>query len=424
MSIYSTGPLQEYQPPTAQTTDLPTGWSYEGCVTDDPNDRTLDYQTIFQANNATVCLTLCQTYGFMSAGLEYGNQCFCGDASTKVASSSVVAPEGDCNAVCPGNPTYTCGAGNRLNYYVYNATLPLWSFSYPSGTAAGSYDFLIGGLTIPLISAQGVNGKVYFLEKHGTGPNGTGAYELDLSLVSQGISAAWREMNGLQTDVFCAAGLTLPDRVGRQINVGGWSGDSTYGIRIYWPDGSPGVASVNDWQENYEELHLQKGRWYPSAMQMTNGSILVVGGEDGSNGAPVPSLELLPLPPGGQVITQDFLLRTDPYNLYPFLYVLPSGGIFIAYFNEARIMDPVTFATIKVLPNIPCHVTNPIGGRTYPLEGTSMILPQRAPYSDYVTILICGGSTPDNQALDNCVFIQPDSPDPRWVLERMVCRSS
>src|SRR2546429_5929615 len=44
--------------------------------------------------------------------------------------------------------------------------------------------------------------------------------------------------------------------------------------------------------------HLVKGRWYPTAMIMANGSILVVGGEEGSNGAPVPSLEILPLPSG------------------------------------------------------------------------------------------------------------------------------
>lgn len=49
----------------------------------------------------------------------------------------------------------------------------------------------------------------------------------------------------------------------------------------------------------------------------------------------------------------DFLDRTAPDNLYPFVCVLPSGGIFIGYFNEARILDEVNFSTTKILPNIP-----------------------------------------------------------------------
>ena len=65
-------------------------------------------------------------------------------------------------------------------------------------------------------------------------------------------------------------------------------------------------------------------------MMMPNGSILVVGGESGSNGPPQPSLEILPKPPGGDTtVTLDYLQRTDPNNLYPFLIVLPSGRIFI-----------------------------------------------------------------------------------------------
>jgi hypothetical protein len=94
---------------------------------------------------------------------------------------------------------------------------------------------------------------------------------------------------------------------------------------------------------------------------------LVVGGEEGSNGYPVPSIEVglvklleesltffnqvLPKPEGGPTyvrsdtrlrislmvlyqIDMDWLLRTDPNNLYPFLFVLPGGGIFVLYYNE------------------------------------------------------------------------------------------
>ena len=160
-------------------------------------------------------------------------------------------------------------------------------------------------------------------------------------------------------------------------------------------------------------------------MIMANGSILIVGGETGSNGPTQPSLEILPNPVGGAYVTCDYLQRTDPYNLYPFLAVLPTGGILIAYYNEARILDPGTFATTKIPPNIPGAVNNFLGGRTYPLERTAVLFQQYAPYIAPLTVLICGGSTPFAQvAIDNCVTIQPEVAEPVWTIERMVNTSS
>ena len=83
----------------------------------------------------------------------------------------------------------------------------------------------------------------------------------------------------------------------------------------------------------------------------------------------------------------------------------------------------MTFATVTVLPNIPGSVTNSLAGRTYPYEGTSVLLPQHAPYTDESTVLICGGSDSGGNALDNCVSIQPEAGNPNWVIERMVCTS-
>lgn len=223
-------------------------------------------------------------------------------------------------------------------------------------------------------------------------------------------------MRGVKTDVFCAAGLTLPDKAGRQILVGGWSGISTFGVRLYWPGGP-----TNDWQENANELILQDGRWYPTAMIMANGSILIVGGETGSNAAPVPTLEILPKrTAGSSTVFLDFLQRTDPWNLYPYLAVLPSGGIFIQYYNEAKVLDEETFATTKTLPLLPGSVNNAQSGRTYPLEGTGVLLPQYAPYTAPLTFMVCGGSNPGAAiALDNCVSTQPEDANPTWTLERM-----
>ena len=75
---------------------------------------------------------------------------------------------------------------------------------------------------------------------------------------------------------------------------------------------------------------LQTPRWYPSAIVLSNGSIVVVGGEVGANAAPNPTLEILPTTPGGSTLVfLDWLNRTDPYNLYPYLQVLPSGKLFV-----------------------------------------------------------------------------------------------
>ena len=90
-----------------------------------------------------------------------------------------------------------------------------------------------------------------------------------------------------------------------------------------------------------------------------------------------------------------------------------------AYYNEARLLDQTTFQTVAVLPNMPGSVTSFEAGRTYPLEGAAVLLPQSSPYTDPVTVLVCGGSN-FGIALDNCVSIQPEGNNPTWVIERMV----
>lgn len=98
-----------------------------------------------------------------------------------------------------------------------------------------------------------------------------------------------------------------------------------------------------------------------------------------------------------------------------------AHAITIGYWNEARILEPVNFDTIKELPNIPGNVNNFLAGRTYPLEGAAMPLPQHAPYTEPLEILICGGSTEGaGEASDNCVSLQPEAAEPKWIIERMV----
>ncbi|USP76719.1 uncharacterized protein yc1106_03993 [Curvularia clavata] len=417
MSIYSSqDPVKVLQPPKpVQTVD---GWTYQGCITDNVNGPVFPWKLVNQTGNTPQwCLSQCKAFGFMAAGMEYGEECYCGDLDGIQKTGSTVAPESDCNTACSGDPEALCGQGNRLSWYKWTAD-PLYVWQYPTGNAAGRYEFLVGGPIIPLISQPSVVGKVTLLEKFGTGePNTTGAYELDPSIGGD-IFHAFREMTGIKTDIFCAAGLTLPDRAGRQINIGGWSTDSLFGVRIYWPNGKLGVNGTNQWQEDVNSVKLQQGRWYPTGLVMANGSMLIVGGQDGSNGRPVPNMEILPK--AGPVKFAQYLQDTDPFNLYPFLVVLPSGGIFIQYYNEARVLDEVTLDTKKILPKVPAAVTDPTGGRTYPYEGTQVLLPQYYPYTDPLEVLICGGAARNPRVgLDNCASIAPDATNPQWTLERM-----
>jgi hypothetical protein len=72
---------------------------------------------------------------------------------------------------------------------------------------------------------------------------------------------------------------------------------------------------------------------------LSNGSILVIGGETGSNASPQPNLEILPTPAGGDTVLElDWLRRTDPNNLYPFVFILPSTRIFVGQ----SLLDPNT----------------------------------------------------------------------------------
>ncbi|TDL23466.1 copper radical oxidase [Rickenella mellea] len=420
MSIYTSTPNVTLLPvPVTQNTSLPGHWQYQGCIAEPGAARVFPYQNILTNNNsATNCLTLCSTYGYPAGGMEFGDECYCGDVADIQANGGQNASETDCSFACSGDPIHLCGGAERISLYFWVSDPPLNVWHTPANT--GQYKFLIGGLIVPLIATLGVNNKVTFLEKWGTGPpNTTGAYELDLTLTND-FTKAWREMH-VKTDVFCSGSVIMPDKAARIINVGGWSLSSTFGIRIYTPDGSAGVNGTNDWEENVQELSLQRGRWYPGSMVMANGSILVVGGEQGSNGAPEPTLEILPTPTGGPTfLPMDWLLRTDPNNLYPFLFVLPHGGVLVIYYNEARILDEVSFATTRVLPNLPGAVNNFLAGRTYPMEGTAVLLPQHAPYSDPLTVLTCGGSTIGAAvALDNCVSITPEVPNANWTIERM-----
>ncbi|KAN0132716.1 hypothetical protein V8E53_009387, partial [Lactarius tabidus] len=409
--------------PTVQTTNLPGQWQYSRCIAEPMPANVLPYRILLANNNsAENCLDQCSTFGYPAAGMENGQECWCGDVADIADNGGKTAAESDCEMPCTGDPLHLCGGTWRLQLYLWKGNLNIWS----TPANIGGYEYLVEGPVPPLLAALNVNGKIAFLEKgKGSGltafTNSSGAYELDLSLIDD-VSRAWRTMH-IKTDVFCSAAVILPDKGARLFDVGGWSQNSSVGLRLYTPDGSPGVNGTNDWEESPGIFQLQLARWYPTALVLSNGSVLVMGGLIGAGGPDSATLEIVPQIPGGSTLMSlDWLENTNPNNLYPFLHILPGGSIFVGDYNDARLIDQGTFATVKVLPPIPGSVNNALAGRNYPYEGASVLFPLRPPYANESTVMICGGSDSGGNALDNCVSIQPEAENPTWVIERMPSR--
>lgn len=70
------------------------------------------------------CFDHCKTYAW--AGLEYGSECWCGNALTyegNVAGGAVPGynvTDSECKSLCPGDKMQYCGAGSRMQVYKFD----------------------------------------------------------------------------------------------------------------------------------------------------------------------------------------------------------------------------------------------------------------------------------------------------------------
>jgi hypothetical protein len=70
------------------------------------------------------------------------------------ANGGSAAPDEDCSLPCTGSPTDLCGGVRRFNLYTWpTSPNPLYVWHTPANT--GHYEFLIGGVVIPLIATLG-----------------------------------------------------------------------------------------------------------------------------------------------------------------------------------------------------------------------------------------------------------------------------
>lgn len=77
-------------------------------------------------NTVEKCLNQCAAFGYPAAGLEFGEECWCGDVTNEADNGGVTAPEQDCSFPCAGDPLHLCGGAERLTLYHWNGNLNTW----------------------------------------------------------------------------------------------------------------------------------------------------------------------------------------------------------------------------------------------------------------------------------------------------------
>ncbi|KAI2613481.1 WSC-domain-containing protein [Hypoxylon fragiforme] len=108
--------------------------NYVGCYTDKGSDgRTLTGD--FQYGDSTTvesCAKYCQAKNYALFGMEYGQECYCGNAPK---ASSALSAEADCGMPCKGNPTQLCGGSSRIS--IWNNTLYVPTHNMVTSTDGG-----------------------------------------------------------------------------------------------------------------------------------------------------------------------------------------------------------------------------------------------------------------------------------------------
>nr|XP_043619790.1 putative aldehyde oxidase Art an 7 [Erigeron canadensis] len=230
----------------------------------------------------------------------------------------------------------------------------------------------------------------------------------------------------IKGDAWCSSGNLWPN--GNLVATGGtFSGGKA--IRVLAND-DPNADFVNKLDV------LAETRWYSSNQVLQDGSSVVVGGRDSYSYEIVPpQLDFQP-----KRFDLPFLKQTtEPpmgpgrpveNNLYPFLFLLPDGNIFMFANNRAISFCAFTGKVIIEYPELPG------GSRNYPPSGMSAMFPLKlTPDNQGISaeIVVCGGNVPNAYkvvdarhvtekqflpALKDCHRIQPLKPNPTWEDEQ------
>jgi len=127
------------------------------------------------------------------------------------------------------------------------------------------------------------------------------------------------QVNNTTVNEFCSGHAFLPD--GRLLIAGGHAGSDGDGIT----DAFIFNSSNNTWTQT--NLPMSAGRWYPSAVTVGNGEIVVVSGTEIGNGI-VATPEVWQTNSGGG--WRSLSNASLGIDLYPYMHLAPNGKVFVS----------------------------------------------------------------------------------------------
>ncbi|GJJ77137.1 hypothetical protein EMPS_09496 [Entomortierella parvispora] len=259
-------------------------------------------------------------------------------------------------------------------------------------------------------------------------PNGLSAYNAEYDLTRND----FRTLE-VRTNTFCSGGGFLPN--GTFISAGGAEvrnsrafrpEDGFQSLRMWLPcEGENCGAWIEN--PNDREWMMTSNRWYVSITTLPSGELFILGGSNESlainaNAYNNPTWELYPKPKPAADYKPNFMqfmVDALPNNLYPNVYSLPSGDIYIFANTKSMIFNVARNEVVRRLPDIPG------GPRSYPLTGSHVLLPLDPAKGYAHEILVCGGSErmeQNSKALQTCGRINLADPDPQWEMDEMPSR--
>lgn len=130
---------------SSTTSPTPTGpsvlktvgnYTHVDCYNEPSGGRALTGKLV-ASNDMTpqYCAGNCTSLGYKYMGLEYGQECFCGNS---LASTSTVNTAGSCNMVCKGNRLYYCGGSGVLNLYTVSSNVTASNSTTTSSSSSTS----------------------------------------------------------------------------------------------------------------------------------------------------------------------------------------------------------------------------------------------------------------------------------------------